>query len=181
MLFRSDTRINIDEASDIFKLICDFLQVPSDLDAEHKPATNPLLEREISQTWPIPNARLEKISTAAAIYESAPEEISDGDVALLIKQIQDRRSVSDVYLPPRLSVSTLIALKEDPDALAQSIRRPMPFLQDQFARRGTEFHNWIESYLKAETLFDDEDLDYFDPLEEDGKLEELKKKWLESD
>lgn len=176
-----DTRTNIDEASDVFKLICDFLQVPSDLEAELRPATNKLLEREISESWPIPNARLEKLNATAAIYESAPEEISDVDVALLIKQIQDRRNISDIYLPPRLSVSTLIALKEDPVALAQSIRRPMPFLQDQFARRGTEFHNWVEGYLKAETLFDDDDLDYFDPLEEDGKLEELKKKWLESD
>jgi len=151
------------------------------LEADLIPATNELLEREISESWPIPNARLEKLSAAAAIYESAPEEISDSDVALLIKQIQDRRNISDIYLPPRLSVSTLIALKEDPIALAQSIRRPMPFLQDQFARRGTEFHNWVESYLKAETLFDDEDLDYLDPLEEDGKLEELKNKWLASD
>lgn len=176
-----DTRTNIDEASDVFRLICDFLQVPSDLEANLIPATNELLEREISESWPIPNARLEKLSAAAAIYESATEEISDGDVALLIKQIQDRRNISDIYLPPRLSVSTLIALKEDPIALAQSIRRPMPFLQDQFARRGTEFHNWVESYLKAETLFDDEDLDYLNPLEEDGKLEELKSKWLESD
>ena len=176
-----DTRTNIDEASDIFKLICDFLQVPSDLDSDAKPATNPLLEREISESWPIPNARLEKLNAAAAIYESAPEEISDVDAALLIKQIQDRRAVTDIYLPPRLSVSTLIALKEDPEALAQAIRRPMPFLQDQFARRGTDFHNWVESYLKAETLFDDDDLDYFDPLEEDGKLEELKNKWLASD
>ena len=176
-----DTRTNIDEASDVFRLICDFLQVPSDLEANLIPATNELLERKISESWPIPNARLEKLSAAAAIYESATEEISDGDVALLIKQIQDRRNISDIYLPPRLSVSTLIALKEDPIALAQSIRRPMPFLQDQFARRGTEFHNWVESYLKAETLFDDEDLDYLDPLEEDGKLEELKSKWLESD
>ena len=176
-----DTRTNIDEASDVFKLICDFLQVPSDLDSDSKPATNPLLEREISENWPIPNSRIEKLNSAAAIYESAPEEISDADVALLIKQIEDRRSVSDIYLPPRLSVSTLIALKEDPEALAQAIRRPMPFLQDLFARRGTEFHNWVENYLKAETLFDDEDLDYFDPLEEDGKLEELKSKWLESD
>ena len=176
-----DTRTNIDEASDVFKLICDFLQVPSDLEADLKPATNKLLEREVSESWPIPNVRLAKLNAAAAIYESAPEEISDGDVALLIKQIQDRRNISDIYLPPRLSVSTLIALKEDPDALAQSIRRPMPFLQDQFARRGTEFHNWVEGYLKAETLFDDDDLDYFDPLEEDGKLEVLKNKWLESD
>ena len=56
----------------------------------------------------------------------------------------------------------------------------MPFLQDQFARRGTDFHNWVENHLKSQALFDDDDLDYFDPIEEDGTLEELKAKWLES-
>ena len=176
-----DTRTNIDEASDVFRLICDFLQVDSDLDSDKKPATNPLLEREISESWPIPNRRLEQLKKAAGIYEEVAAESSDNDVALLIKQIEDRRSGTDIYLPPRLSVSTLIALKEDPEALAQSIRRPMPFLQDQFARRGTDFHNWVEQHLKSETLFDDEDLDYFDKIEEDGKLEELKSKWLASD
>ena len=176
-----DSRTNIDEASDVFKLICHFLNLPSDIDANAIPASNPLLEREVSQEWPIPNSRLELLNEAAAIYESASPKVMDPDAALLIKQIEDRRSVQDIYLPPRLSVSTLIALREDPEALASAIRRPMPFLQDQFARRGTDFHNWVENYLKSETLFDDEDLDYFDPIEEDGKLEELKNKWLESD
>jgi DNA helicase-2/ATP-dependent DNA helicase PcrA len=31
------------------------------------------------------------------------------------------------------------------------------------------------------TLFDDIDLDYFDPIEEDGKLEDLKKAWQASE
>jgi DNA helicase-2/ATP-dependent DNA helicase PcrA len=39
----------------------------------------------------------------------------------------------------------------------------------------------VEQHLKCETLFSDEDLDYFDPIEEDGKLEELKAKWLTSE
>ena len=176
-----DSRTNIDEASDVFKLICDYLKVPSELDAVHVPTSNPLLEREISTYWPIPNSRIEKLAKAAEIYESADAKVFDSDAELLIKQIENRRAGNDIYLPPRLSVSTLIALKEDPEALANAIRRPMPFLQDQFARRGTEFHNWVESYLKAETLFDDEDLDYFDPIEEDGKLEDLKSKWLSSE
>jgi DNA helicase-2/ATP-dependent DNA helicase PcrA len=176
-----DSRSNIDEASDVFKLVCDYLGVPTDLEAAQIPATNILLEREVSAFWPVSNSRLEKLSKAADIYESVSAEVLDRDAELLIKQIEIRRSGNDIYLPPRLSVSTLIALKEDPEALANAIRRPMPFLQDQFARRGTEFHNWVESYLKAETLFDDDDLDYFDPIEEDGKLEDLKKKWLDSE
>ncbi|MFM8621351.1 MAG: UvrD-helicase domain-containing protein [Candidatus Nanopelagicaceae bacterium] len=176
-----DTRTNIDEASDVFKLICQFLKVESDLDGASKPATNPLLEREISENWPLPNRLLEKLSIANEIFESVAPAVNDEDAALLIKQIEDRRISTDIYLPPRVSVSTLIALKENPELLAQSIRRPMPFLQDQFARRGTDFHNWVEQHLKASTLFDDDDLDYFDRIEEDHKLEELKNKWLASD
>ena len=179
-----DTRTNIDEASEVFKLVCDYLNLPSDIAGETLPASNPLLERDVSRNWPTPNSRLEQLAVAAQIYQIATSKINDADAALLIKQIEDRRIGEDVFLPPRLSVSTLIALKEDPATLAQAIRRPMPFLQDQYARRGTEFHNWVEKYLldlDSNTLFDDEDLDYSDPIEEDGKLEDLKSKWLQSE
>jgi len=176
-----DSRTNIDEASDVFKLICNFLNVDSEITSDEIPVSNPLLEREISEFWPVPNVRLEQLAKAADIYQKATAKVNDADAALLIKQIEDRRSATDIYLPTRLSVSTLIALREDPEALASAIRRPMPFLQDQFARRGTDFHNWVESYLKSETLFDDDDLDFFDPIEEDGKLEDLKAKWLDSE
>ena len=175
-----DSRTNIDKASDVFKIVCDYLGLGSDLDSAGVPQSNPLLEREVSELWPLPNSRLTKLLSAAKIYDEVDAKVLDSDAALLIKQIENRRTGSDIYLPPRLSVSTLIALKEDPEALANAIRRPMPFLQDQYARRGTEFHNWVESYLKAETLFDDDDLDYFDPIEEDRKLEDLKSKWLTS-
>lgn len=175
-----DSRTNIDKASDVFKIVCDYLGLGSDLDSAAVPQSNPLLEREVSELWPLPNSRLTKLLSAAKIYDEVDAKVLDSDAALLIKQIENRRTGSDIYLPPRLSVSTLIALKEDPEALANAIRRPMPFLQDQYARRGTEFHNWVESYLKAETLFDDDDLDYFDPIEEDRKLEDLKSKWLTS-
>jgi DNA helicase-2/ATP-dependent DNA helicase PcrA len=175
-----DTRTNIDEASEIFKLICQSIGSDWDIDMSHVPDTNPLLEREESQSWPISNSRLEVLQSAAQIYFEASAIVEDADAKLLIKQIEDRRAGSDVLLPPRLSVSTLIALKKNPDELANSIRRPMPFLQDQFTRRGTDFHNWIESHLKSETLFNEEDLDYFDPIEGDSKLEELKSKWLSS-
>ena len=176
-----DSRTNIDEASDVFKFICNFLNVDSDITSDQIPDSNPLLEREVSELWPVPNVRLEKLAKAADIYQQVSAKVNDTDAGLLIKQIEDRRTATDIFLPPRLSVSTLIALREDPEALANAIRRPMPFLQDQFARRGTDFHNWVEGYLKSETLFDDDDLDFFDPIEEDGKLEDLKSKWLDSE
>jgi len=64
--------------------------------------------------------------------------------------------------------------------LALAIRRPVPRSQDPYSRRGTEFHAWVEKQFSAMTLFDDSYMDYFDPIEEDGKLEDLKKAWLGS-
>ncbi len=179
-----DDRVNIDQASELFKLIAKELGIESvaelGIDMNQVPTENPLLGRESSAVWPITNSRLAKLQEAADIYHSVSAKVNDGDAELLIKQLNDRRTNSEVLLPPRLSVSTLIALRDDPDALAQAIRRPMPFWQDQFARRGTDFHNWVEQYLKARAIYNDEDLDYADPIEEDGKLEDLKKKWLSS-
>jgi DNA helicase-2/ATP-dependent DNA helicase PcrA len=175
-----DTRTNIDEASEIFKLICQCIGSDWDIDKSDVPDKNPLLEREESQSWPISNSRLKDLQQAAQIYAEVSAKADDVDARLLIKQIEDRRMGSDVLLPPRLSVSTLIALKKNPEELAQAIRRPMPFLQDLFTRRGTDFHNWVEAHLKSETLFNEEDLDYFDPIEGDSKLDELKSKWLAS-
>jgi DNA helicase-2/ATP-dependent DNA helicase PcrA len=86
-----------------------------------------------------------------------------------------------VALPSRISTSTLVALHEDPEALALAIRRPVPRSQDPYSRRGTEFHMWVEKQFSAMTLFDDTYMDYFDPIEEDGKLEDLKKAWLSSE
>jgi DNA helicase-2/ATP-dependent DNA helicase PcrA len=74
----------------------------------------------------------------------------------------------------------LIALHEDPDALALSIRRPMPRASDEFSRRGTAFHLWIERHFNSLTFFDDEDFDLLEPLEADQTLEELKSAWLAS-
>lgn len=175
-----DTRTNMDQPSKIFKLICESIGRDWDIDTSEIPASNPLLEREERTNWPLPNSRLAQIEQCIQIYEEIEASAIDHDAQLLIKQIEDRRQGSDIYLPPRLSVSTLIALKEDPQKLAQAIRRPMPFLQDQFTRRGTDFHNWIEEHLKSQTLFDDDDLDYFDPIESDTKLDQLKQKWLTS-
>jgi len=58
----------------------------------------------------------------------------------------------------------------------------MPRGQDQYSRRGTAFHLWVErQFTDADTLFGDEYLDYLDPLDEDSKLEDLKKAWLSSE
>jgi DNA helicase-2/ATP-dependent DNA helicase PcrA len=123
-------------------------------------------------------------NTAAHSLKAAGDQVLDSwihDAQALIAEVKLRTSGSiEVALPSRISTSTLVALHEDPDALALTIRRPVPRSQDLYSRRGTEFHAWVEKQFSAMTLFDDSYMDYFDPIEEDGKLEDLKKAWLSS-
>jgi DNA helicase-2/ATP-dependent DNA helicase PcrA len=123
--------------------------------------------------------------SSAHSLKAAGDEVVDSwihDAQALIAEVKLRSSGAiDVALPSRISTSTLVALHEDPGALALAIRRPVPRSQDPYSRRGTEFHMWVEKQFSAMTLFDDTYMDYFDPIEEDGKLEDLKKAWLSSE
>ena len=101
--------------------------------------------------------------------------------SLIAEQRKRAIDLVEVALPTRLSTSTLVALHENPQELALNIRRPMPRGQDQYSRRGTAFHLWVErQFTDAATLFGDEYLDYLDPLDDDSKLEDLKAAWLKS-
>jgi DNA helicase II / ATP-dependent DNA helicase PcrA len=64
----------------------------------------------------------------------------------------------EVMLPDRLSVSALVALARDPDALARQVRRPMPQPPAGQARKGTAFHRWLEERFGQQRLIDDDDL-----------------------
>jgi DNA helicase II / ATP-dependent DNA helicase PcrA len=64
----------------------------------------------------------------------------------------------EVLLPARLSVSALVALARDPDALARQVRRPMPQPPAGQARKGTAFHRWLEERFGQQRLIDDDDL-----------------------
>ena len=119
-------------------------------------------------------------SDSVALDEEINSWVTDAQ-ALINEAEQMKRATAYVPLPPRLSTSTLVALHSDPAALALTIRRPMPRPQDEYSRRGTAFHLWIEHYFNVATLFDDDDLDFLDPLEDDQTLESLKESWLGSD
>lgn len=103
------------------------------------------------------------------------------DSQALINELHRSKERADVLLPPRLSVSTLVALRDNPEELALAIRRPMPRPQDEYSRRGTVFHLWVEKHFGQGSLFDDEDLHPIDPLETDQTLEKLKTTWLASE
>ncbi|MGK5679120.1 UvrD-helicase domain-containing protein [Actinoplanes sp. URMC 104] len=64
----------------------------------------------------------------------------------------------EVALPAHLSVSQLVVLRRDPQALARSLRRPLPQRPMPHARRGTAFHAWLEQRFGAVRLIDIDEL-----------------------
>lgn len=80
------------------------------------------------------------------------------DVDVLLAERAAAAQRPTVSLPGRLSVSRLVELADDPDALAVRLRRPVPMPPDQHARRGTAFHAWLEQRFGAERLLDIDEL-----------------------
>jgi DNA helicase-2/ATP-dependent DNA helicase PcrA len=76
-------------------------------------------------------------------------------VELLLAERDRMRSPSvDVPLPAHLSASSLVRLAADREAFAEALRRPVPVEPSVQARRGTEFHAWVERYFGAASLVD---------------------------
>ncbi|GLY01027.1 ATP-dependent DNA helicase [Actinoplanes sp. NBRC 101535] len=64
----------------------------------------------------------------------------------------------EVVVPPHLSVSQLVVLRRDQQALARSLRRPLPQRPAPQARRGTAFHAWLEQRFGSARLIDIDEL-----------------------
>jgi DNA helicase-2/ATP-dependent DNA helicase PcrA len=147
-------------------------------DAPEPDAENPLLAGVDAADWPVTPAgqRYEAVREAAALVEQAlaqpaatppPEDLGardrelteawDLDAGLLLAERAQRRGdgATQVPLPARLSVSSLVALARDPAELARQVRRPMPRPPASQARRGTAFHQWLEQRYGQQLLIDD--------------------------
>jgi DNA helicase-2/ATP-dependent DNA helicase PcrA len=166
-----------------------------------KPTTeNPTRTQPRTGIWPAKSPRSEIVQESIDFVLkttefASPQELLDAakgpeqiglanDAIALITEVGERSADLQVKLPTRMSVSTLVNLAEDPDALALNIRRPMPNHIDKFARRGTAFHLWIEAQYKDPQVLDDDDLYGTDNAQTDADeipFEDLKAKWLESD
>ncbi|PRY15130.1 UvrD/REP family DEAD/DEAH box helicase [Kineococcus rhizosphaerae] len=77
---------------------------------------------------------------------------------LLLGERAAARQVPGVLLPAHLSASRLVALAQDPDALALQLRRPVPLEPRPATRRGTAFHAWLEQRFTTSSLLDLVDL-----------------------
>ncbi|HET8657927.1 MAG TPA: UvrD-helicase domain-containing protein [Micromonosporaceae bacterium] len=108
------------------------------------------------------------------------------EVDLLLAERARRRAgdgVLSVTLPAHLSVSQLVTLRRDPQALARALRRPLPAAPDPHARRGTAFHRWLEQRFGADQLLDIDELPGAadEDAAPDAALVELQERFLASE
>lgn len=84
---------------------------------------------------------------------------NEADLLLAEREERARRDGPlEVALPGHLSVSQLVVLRRDPQALARSLRRPLPQRPTPHARRGTAFHAWLEQRFGSARLIDVDEL-----------------------
>jgi DNA helicase-2/ATP-dependent DNA helicase PcrA len=169
--------------------------------AEPEPGTdNPLATAVKTTTWPADPLRDRRsdVATGAAlvraelsalrggeVFDDKPEDpdgwVRDTDVLLAERAAASARR-EQVVLPDQLSVSQLVELAADPEALARRLRRPLPFPPNPVARRGTAFHAWLEKRFGSRALLD---LDELPGAADDGAapdeaLEALREAFLRS-
>lgn len=77
---------------------------------------------------------------------------------LLAEARRDRSEHVAVPLPSSLSATAVSRLREDPEAFARDLARPMPRPPSAAARFGTRFHAWVEARFGQQDLFDYGDL-----------------------
>ncbi|WP_214369093.1 ATP-dependent helicase [Pseudonocardia sp. H11422] len=105
------------------------------------------------------------------------------DVDVLLAERAAAGARPSVALPAHFSVSQLVELAADPEALATRLRRPLPLPPNPHARRGTAFHAWLEQRFGAEQLLDLDELPGAadDDAAADDALAELQDAFLASE
>ncbi len=146
------------------------------LDKPAKGAANPNASIDQSRPWPVPGPgeearrRLLAAELVRSIDPTRPDEdldmieaatvaAWDDDLEQLLTEARAERS-SDVAvtLPSSLSATSLTRLRDDADAFARELARPMPRPTVPAARFGTAFHAWIEARFGQQLLLADDDL-----------------------
>ena len=149
--------------------------------------------------WPVADvlgaARHARLEQGALAVETARREAHagmhaegvTGDLAemaelLLEERRRGRAERSLVPLPGHLSTSALVRLAGDPQRFAVQLRRPVPLAPSVHARRGTDFHTWVEGYFGAAALVDVDALPGAedDSAADDQELAVLRERFLAS-
>lgn len=140
--------------------------LPHWLQEEHQGDTNPANARPERASWPFDplgprRSSMERAAQAVLEQAAAPalEVDVDGgrwgrEVRLALARQARERERLPLTLPSHISASTLVELREDPDAVMQQLRRPLPRRPGTAARKGTAFHAWIEEFYGAGGMLD---------------------------
>jgi len=161
-------------------------------------AASPLAEAVRSTEWPVDplGQRRAAVAEGADLVRAALSTVDEGgqlpgegtwtrdvDVLLAEREAAAQRR-EQVELPEQLSVSQLVELADDPEALARRLRRPLPAPPNPTARRGTAFHAWLEHRFTSTALLDLDELTDAAELTESAEraaaaeLEELRTAFL---
>lgn len=107
----------------------------------------------------------------------------EADVDALLREREQAHRRPEMTLPQHLSVTSLVELRQDPQALARRLARPRPTRPDLDARRGTAFHSWVQRHYGSVRLIDFEDLpgDGYGSFEDAEDLAALQSAFLESE
>ncbi|MBF9352685.1 ATP-dependent DNA helicase [Mycobacteroides chelonae] len=157
---------------------------------------NPMLDQTVEAQWPadpLAGRRGDIEAGAQLVREAladtaapAEDEDPDGwaaDVDALLREREQAHRRPERTLPQHLSVTSLVELRQDPQALARRLARPRPTRPDLEARRGTAFHSWVQRHYGAVRLIDFEDLpgDGYGEFEDAEDLAALQSAFLASE
>jgi DNA helicase-2/ATP-dependent DNA helicase PcrA len=106
------------------------------------------------------------VREALAATDADPAPVSDEeqewaqqvDLLLAERAAAQADGPVTVALPESVTVSTLVALRSDPQRLARRLRRPLPEPPNPHTRRGTAFHAWLEQRYGGDGLLDLDEL-----------------------
>jgi DNA helicase-2/ATP-dependent DNA helicase PcrA len=146
------------------------------LDKPEKGSPHPYAGMDLSRPWPVsgPGAEALRRVAAAERVRAADPTATDHDLdmvetarvaewddeleRLLTEARTERGEYVAVPMPPSLSATGLVRLREDPEAFLRELARPMPRPPSRAARFGTRFHAWVESRFDQQGLLDPDEL-----------------------
>lgn len=119
-------------------------------------AGRPLIAANGPSEWPRPAmsdaARTDLLTLANAVQDAGgtPETVDAGQystiLGLLLAERDERRNTEALALPERLAASRFKDAINDPVAVMEQLRRPMPERPYRQTRLGTMLHSWIEEH-----------------------------------
>ena len=136
---------------------------------EESDADEELIEERKEGFWPHFTAEPEWVRAAQRVYAAMDDlpahtagelfGLWERDATALIEEREAALSPAvPVVMPATLTASDIVAIRTDSQQFARRARRPVPFKPNSYAKRGTAFHEWIESFFGARPLLDSDEL-----------------------